>query len=122
MSALAMVQIAIWIPDKILALYTNDVKIIQDGVSVLYVLCGAIIILSVSWVLFNAVLGTGDTRYALLIEILCISIYLIYIWWVIIFLKQPLHIAWTSEYVYIGLMGILSYIYIKSNKWTKVKV
>ncbi len=122
LSTLAMVQIAIWMPDKILALYTNDTRIIQDGVSVLYVLCGAIIILSVSWVLFNAVLGTGDTRYALLIEIVCIIIYLIYVWWIIIFLKQPLNIAWSSEYVYIGLMGILSYIYIKSNKWMKVKV
>lgn len=122
MSSLVMVQISIWMPEKILSLYTNDVKIIQDGISVLYILSGSMIILSVSWVLFNAVLGTGDTIYALLIEIVCITIYLIYVWCIIIVLKQPLYIAWSSEYVYIGLMGILSYIYIKSNKWKKVKV
>jgi len=71
--------------------------------------------------LFNAVLGTANTRITLLIEIVTLSFYVAYTWLIAIKLHQPVEVAWTAEWIYAFFLGILSYLYLKKGKW-QVKV
>ncbi|MBL4654218.1 MAG: hypothetical protein JKY33_00160, partial [Bacteroidia bacterium] len=120
--SLIVIQASIFFPKEIISIFTSNEMIINDGVYTLYVLNVAIVSLSVCWVLFNALLGTGDTKIALKIEVICITAYLLYAYYIAIILQCSLEIAWTSEMVYIWLMGIFSYIYLVKGNWKKIKV
>jgi Na+-driven multidrug efflux pump len=67
--------------------------------------------------IFNTVLGTGNTRITLLIEIITLVIYVLYTYMIAIVLRQPVHIVWTSECVYAAFIGIFSMLYLKYGRW-----
>ena len=120
--SLIVVQVSIFFPKEIISIFTTNEMIINDGVYTLYVLNLAIVSLSICWVMFNAVLGTGDTKIALKIEVICITAYLLYAYYITLVLECSLEIAWTSEMVYIWLMGIFAYIYLVKGNWKKIEV
>jgi len=71
--------------------------------------------LSVNW--FSGVSGTARTKTALLIEIVAIFLYLFYVALMTFRFEASLPVIWTSEYVYISTLGILSYLYLKFGNW-----
>jgi len=77
----------------------------------------ATLIMSVSTVVFNAVVGTGRTLVNLTIEIGCVLTYLLYCYIIIERLRSPLHIAWGSEFVYWTSLLVVSFLYLRSGRW-----
>jgi Na+-driven multidrug efflux pump len=76
--------------------------------------------MSVANIWLNGVTGTGKTRTNLAIEIIAISVYLIYTY---IFTKlhyTTLAMAWSNEMVYWTTIFLMSFLFFKSGKW-KVK-
>jgi len=43
--------------------------------------------------------------------------YLIVAWFLGIFLKEAVHIIWITEPIYFMMLGMISYIYMRSGKW-----
>jgi MATE family multidrug resistance protein len=81
----------------------------------------ASLVMSVSTVVFNAVVGTGRTLVNLTIEVGCVLLYVLYCTVVIERMRAPLHIAWVSEFVYWTSLIIVSFWYLKSGRWMKAK-
>lgn len=95
----------------------KDITLVQETVKPLIVLVMALPICSIGTVLFNAISGTGNTRSALIFEFITITLYISYIWVVVIEMKSSVSICWTTEYVYWGTLMILSYLYLTRAKW-----
>jgi putative MATE family efflux protein len=109
-------------PEAILSIYTNDTSLIADSVPSIYTLSGVMMICAAGNVVFNSVSGTGNTSIALLFDAITLVFYCLYVYLVAIHLKLPVHICFTSEIIYFGLLLILSTLYMKKGKWVNKKI
>ncbi len=105
-----------------LSLYRDDPGLISYAMPSLYVIVLAALVLSVATVYFNGVVGTGNTRVSLLIEISCVSSYLLYCWLVVRRPDIPLHWAWGSEFVYWSGLLLLSIGYLTRGRWRTKRI
>jgi len=104
-------------PKAVIAIYTNDPSLIDDTVIPLYVLLSALPFYSVGGALFSAVSGTGNTRTALVFELVTMVFYVSYMWLIIVHLRSSVAIAWTTEHLYWIFLLIMSSVYLRSGKW-----
>lgn len=118
----AVVILGILFPEWILKLTTSDVHLIEDSLKSLYVIFGAMMFLSTGFVLFSGVSGTGNTKVAMYIEIFNIIVYVAYVYICVFILHASIEWVWTTEIIYWALMGILSYLYLKSGRWKGKKL
>jgi len=119
---LAVMLTAFAMPDFLIRIYTDDPLLVSGTRTVFYVVISALLplALAVNW--FSAVSGTANTKVALTIETTTIVLYLVYVYYITFVANASLTVIWTSEFVYSVLLGILSYFYIKSGRWQKIKV
>jgi Na+-driven multidrug efflux pump len=104
-------------PATFLSAYTRDVSVVDMGINSLRVLAVSSMIMCVSTICFNAVIGTGNTLINLIIEVFCVSVYIVYITVVVERLRAPLHVAWFSEFVYWGCLLLTAGGYLFSGRW-----
>lgn len=109
-------------PRTMIRVYTDNPSLISDTVLPLYVLISSLPIYSIGSVLFNSVSGTGNTRTALKFEIITLLFYLSYMWFVIIYMRFSVAVAWTTEHVYWLSLVTLSFIYLRSGKWKEREI
>lgn len=64
----------------------------------------------------NALAGTGDTRTAFIFQVTTIIVYLIYLYVLSYCFTTPLAVYLTAEYLFVALLGIQSYIYLKKKQ------
>lgn len=100
-----------------LSLYTNDPVLIAFTIPSLRVVALATLVMSVATVVFNAVVGTGNTMVNLVIEVTCVLLYIVYCRVLIQHYKVPLAVAWGSEFAYWGMLLLISGLYLKSGRW-----
>ncbi|MEP7265249.1 MAG: MATE family efflux transporter [Bacteroidota bacterium] len=106
-------------PGPLLSLVTTDANVMHDSIPSLLIICGATLFFSISIVLLSGVSGTGDTRAAMMIELINIAAYLLFIILCSSVFHSRVEIVWLSEVQYWILMGIFSYLYLRSRKWEK---
>ena len=109
--------LAVLVPRFMISIYTNDNNLLEMSVASYYIILGAVFLFSATIILFNGVLGTGNTRTALALEIITLSLYLIFAWLLAVKLRQPIEVVWLCEYLYCIAIGILSWVYLKKGKW-----
>jgi Na+-driven multidrug efflux pump len=110
------------IPGVILKIFTSDPVLIRDSYGCMRVMTAAMLFFSVAFILITMVSGTGATRVSLMIEAFTISIYVLYIYFVVMIMKMPVESVWVSEVIYWMLMATFSYKYLKSMRWKSIKV
>ncbi len=110
------------VPRLFIQIYTDNPTLISDSVRPLYVLLSSLPFYAVGSVLFNAVSGTGNTRKALYFEIITLSLYLFYSWFIIVFLKLSVNWAWSTEHIYWGQLTFFAFFYLRSKKWMNKKI
>lgn len=103
--------------EQFLSLYRNDHALIALALPSLRVIVLGTILMSLATVVFNGVVGTGNTLINLTIEITCVFTYLIYCYIVIQRMRLPLAWAWGSEFVYWSSLLSISYLYLRSGRW-----
>jgi putative MATE family efflux protein len=118
----SLVVISALIPSFLISVYTSDPELVRQTVPSFYVVMSALLLFSFSSILFNGVSGTANTATALIIEIITIGIYLVVAWVLGVHLKLSIELVWMSEYVYFLMLGLLSFIYLRSGKWRKKRV
>ncbi len=106
-------------PRASLAVLTNDPVLIEQAIPILYVILGSAPFLSVGVITFSALTGTGKTKVALIIEVIVLAVYIFFTWLVITKLNWSLAAAWSVEYLYAILIGLISYLYMLTGKWKK---
>jgi putative MATE family efflux protein len=114
---LIIALLASFVPHFMISIYTNNNTLQNASVASYYIILGAVFMFSATIVLFNGVLGTGNTRTGLVIEISTLSLYLVFAWLLAVRLHQPIEIVWMCEYIYSIVLGTLSWIYLKRGKW-----
>lgn len=114
---LGVILVSVSIPELLIRIYTDDKALIEGSLPAMYVVIGAVLPLALSANWFNGVSGTARTNVALWIELVCIAIYLAYVWLMTFRLDASLPIIWTSEYIYSIPLGAMSYLYLKYGKW-----
>jgi putative MATE family efflux protein len=102
---------------EFLSVYSDDVALISFALPSLRVIMIATLIMSVSTVIFNGVVGTGNTVVNLVMEITCVGAYLVYCYFIIRRWHSPLNVCWGSEFVYWLSLLTCATIYLKSGKW-----
>ena len=119
---LVLVTLGLLFPRLLLAVYTNDALLIDMGVPVLHVVSLGALLLSIGFILFSAVAGTGKTTVSLAIELTVLSVYLTYTFLVVEHWHGTVTLAWTAEWVYGSLMSLFSLIYLRSDRWKKARI
>jgi Na+-driven multidrug efflux pump len=104
-------------PTQLFSIYTNDATLIAKAIAPMKVVVIANFLLAISTVVFNAVLGTGNTRMNVIIEFSAIIIYISYIHFVIETKHMSLSWAWGSEFFYWLSLLIMATSYLKWGKW-----
>ncbi len=119
---LVLVSFGLLFPKLLLAIYTNDGLLIEMGIPVLHVVSVGALLLSVGFILFSAVAGTGKTTVSLAIELTVLTVYLTYTFLVVEHWHGTVTMAWTAEWVYGSLMSLFSFLYLRSGRWKKVRI
>jgi len=109
-------------PEPILRIYTSNSELIKASIPSLHVILAVLLTLSIGNVFFQSVSGTGNTRWALMIECSTLVIYIFWIWLATIHLKAPLAFCWIAEWIYAFLLGLLSFLYFRYAKWQNKKI
>ena len=65
------------------------------------------------YVFMNVVTGTGNTRIAFIFQISTIAFYLVYLYLLSYSFTVTLPVYLTAEYLFVILLGVQSYIYLK---------
>ena len=119
---LIIAAIAAFIPRFVISIYTNDPILIEASIPSYYMILGAEILFSVTIILFNGVLGTGNTRTGLALEVVTLIIYVFAAWLLAIKLSQPIEMVWLCEYVYSIILGGISWLYLRHGNWRLRKI
>ena len=115
----AVIAFTLILPRFILAIYTSDLNLAEATLPSLYVITGALFLFSFMNIMFNAVAGTANTNISMFIELFTLIIYLTATWMIGIVFRQPIEVVWTCEYIYFGVLGTLSFFYLKYGKWNQ---
>lgn len=110
------------IPRQFLSIYGQDEGFISNGIPVLRIISLALVMMAVSVVWLNAVVGTGSTRVTLAIETVAIILYCIYVYLVLEVFRMPITFGWMSEWLYWTSLFLPSFLYIRSGKWKSRKL
>lgn len=84
----------------LLSFYGQGKEFMEMAIPVLNVVLVGLFITSFSTVWMNAVVGTGHTKVALVVELLAVLVYSVYNYIVIEYLHLSLLWAWASEWIY----------------------
>ncbi len=125
-----IIRLALWVllplvlailifPKPFIRVYTDNVSLLSDTVYPLLVLTSSLFLAAISSIFFNAMSGTGSTRVAMWVEILCIIIYVSYMWWLIMIQRASVAWCWTTEHMYWIVLLALCYGYMRRGTWRK---
>lgn len=104
-------------PTALLQIYTNSSELVEAALPTTYIMLLGYFLSAPGLVLFNAVAGTGHTNRSMKIMLITIAVYVVYVVIMVMYLRVDVAIAWTSEYVYGGMLLLLSYLYLKKCDW-----
>lgn len=111
------VSVAALFPRQAISIYTNDLSLIEATVPSYYIILAATFLFMAMSIMFNGVLGTANTKFALGIEVITLIFYLTSAWLFAVKLHLRIEYVWTAEFVYSSSIGVLSYWYLKKGNW-----
>ena len=116
-----LILVCVFFPTAVMSIYTDDMTLATAAIPSIYVICGAIIFQAIGAVAFESVSGTGNTKAALWLEFGILVLYIVYIWGLT---NVTTHVewVWTCEYIYGGLIALVSILYIRFANWKKLKI
>ena len=117
--ALGVFIILNFIPEWFLTIYGQQQEFVQEAIPVMRIVSFALLLMSVGTVWLNSVAGTGNTVVNLTIEFVTISIYCVYVYFVVEYWNLSIRWGWISEWVYWISMFSMAYYYIQSGKWRR---
>ena len=119
---LPIMVIILLIPELIVRVYTNDFELINATLPSLMVLVFSYICATPGMIFHQSVSGTGNTRWGLIIEVITLVFYVSFVVVTAFILKTSVDICWFSEFVYWGLLFIISYLYMKKANWQSKRI
>lgn len=109
-------------PEQVIGMFGREQGFIDAGVPVLRVVSIAMVLTSIAVIWLNAVVGTGNTKVNLSIELFCVTLYSVYVFVVMEKLQLSIAWGWASEWIYWTAMLIPSFWYMRSGRWKNKKI
>jgi multidrug resistance protein, MATE family len=109
-------------PGFILSIYGQGSEFIERAIPVVRVISVAILVMSVAIVFLHAVVGSGNTRITLLIEVFAIILYCVYVYLVLGHFNLSITYGWMSEWLYWICLFIPSFLYMRSGRWKNKRI
>lgn len=109
-------------PTLIMRIYTDNLELIHSAIPSFYVMIFIYLLSVPANLLFNMVSGTGNTRSALWMEMIALSVYVFSVVFIVIYQQADIAICWTTEYIYLICMGSLAFGYMKKGNWKNKKI
>lgn len=119
---LPVMLLTIFFPEIFAHIYTDNEGLIKASLPVIKIVAFANLIFALSFVVFNGVSGTGNTRTAFAIEFLTLFFYISYVYYTAIVSPSSVAVVWMSEFVYWIVIGTLGYIYLWKGNWRKKEI
>lgn len=101
---------------QILLLFTKDMSQVTAAYPSLYMVVGAMLLMSFSAIYFNGVVSLGNTRYALYIELAGTFFYLVLFYFLLKIPDVAVSSLWATEYIYWTVLFIMSVLFFIKNK------
>jgi putative MATE family efflux protein len=105
-----------------LAIFTNDVNLIQACFPAFHIVSLSSLMLSLAIVFFNVISGAGKTTVSLFIEFSVIIVYMAWAFWVSHVWHSSVAMIWLAEAFYGLTMGSLALLYLKYGNWKNAKI
>jgi len=121
-AVISLVVLNAAIPEMILSIYTNNNNLIHDALPALYVVSIAAIFLTIGFVLFSGVSGTGMTKISFSIETFVIGLYIAVTYLLVQVSDSKVEYVWAVEIFYGSIIGLLSYLYLKYGNWRNKRI
>lgn len=109
-------------PEMIARIYTDIPDLINASVPAMVVMCSSYFLNVGGQVFFQAVSGTGSTKTAFKLEMVALTVYMIYCTVIIGIVKLDVAICWTAEHVYAGMLFLCSWLYMRSGRWKNRRI
>lgn len=110
-----LILLALLFYNNVVGIYTKDENLIAIAF-VPYVVMSLNYILALpSYVMLNAVTGTGATKMVFIFQVITIFFYLIYLNFLNTINEIPLAVYWSVEYLFVIFLWVMSFIYMR--KW-----
>jgi putative MATE family efflux protein len=109
-------------PHWLAQIYSDDPFLISEASKTIWIVYLTMISFIPGVILNNSLSGTGDTKSAFIIEVFGTFVYLTYTYFVALVFHLPSTYIWAAEMVYWLMIGVLSYIRLRSLKWKKILV
>jgi len=122
LSVAVMVALNLIFSRALLSVFSDNRALINDSAPVLYVISGAAFFIGAGFILFNAVSGTGHTKFAFRAEASIFVVYVALTYLLTIILKKSISFVWAVEFLYGALLILVSVLFFKYYKWTQKNV
>ena len=121
-AALPVMALMALFPSLVLHIYTGDQSLISASIASLWVMVAIYFTLIPSNMLFCAVSGTGNTRAAMLMELVALAVYVAAIWQIIIVHRPDIAVCWTVDHIYSIVLLLFTYLYLTEANWQNKKI
>lgn len=106
-------------PETLLSVVNPRTDVNAESARILQQVFPAILVFAFTSVFFNTISGSGNTKVTLLIETLCVALYLISAYVFIFVFHWSIDKVWYVEYIYFSTLALGSLIYLKFFDWKK---
>lgn len=96
--------------------------LVPASIPVMYVMVVALLVYSVSLIVFHGIVSTGSVRVSLIIMIFTVVVYLVFVHFIFQMTYITVPIAWTCEIFYWLLQLVVAFLYFRSGHWIKTKI
>jgi Na+-driven multidrug efflux pump len=110
---------AIIYPEQLISMINPNDIYLDKSAEIMRFVAVSILLYGFVSVYFQTVNGSGNTMISFLIELTCIICYLISAYILIKVWQVDVFWIWSVEYVYFGIMGLTSYLYLRNVDWKK---
>ena len=117
-----IIALSVSFPYQIISLVNPEEVYLDKTKEILYFISGSTMIFGLFSVYFQTINGSGNTFATLIIEAICVGVYILSAYILIKVLKMDILWVWSVEYIYFVAMGTLSYGYLKLFNWKQKEI
>ena len=108
---------AVLYPELLVSWINPEETYIEKSASILRLISLSIILYGLISVYYQTIQGSGNTFYSMCIELSTVFIYVSACHLFINIFSFDIYWIWTVEYIYFGVIGIMSILYLRNSNW-----
>jgi MATE family multidrug resistance protein len=113
---------AVLYPEAMIRMVNPAEAYVAKSADILRLIAVSILVFGFISVYFQTIHGSGNTLHSMLIEFFTVGVYALFCYLFIKVWNLDIFWIWTVEYIYFGLLGIISILYLKNVSWQNKKV